>query len=247
MMTEKLLNAIDANDMQNVMTLLNDGLNPSDADQECGETPLLRAALGGRVDMLLALLKFGANPNVKSGQAQVTALHVACRYGQVTAVKALLQFGADATAVSPLGWTPLTNALKSGCSEAVQLLVCAGGGADLTCVNALGWTALQFAAKYRKRELVRWLALRDDVRRRHDDSSSQALALRSLIGCFRQRASLLVLCYRCVTSERVDCAPLLSAIAHEHCQHRYDALIDSIDISDEFIDIMGQSAGRPAR
>lgn len=94
----------------------------------CGpepDTPLIRAARNGDLEVLRALLEAGADAD-RHDHDGVTALIMAAAYGNVDIVRMLLERGADPRARARGGITALSNA--------------AGGGAlfDITDGPALG-------------------------------------------------------------------------------------------------------------
>ena len=82
----------------------------------CGDdkrhmTALMRAAKGGRVDLVEALIDaHGAGVNVQAERSNFTALHVSTYEGKEGVVRALLARGADATLLNKYGETALKQA-----------------------------------------------------------------------------------------------------------------------------------------
>ncbi|XP_075981966.1 uncharacterized protein LOC142980456 isoform X2 [Anticarsia gemmatalis] len=64
---------------------------------EYTSTPLHRASMNGRKDVVIALIDAGMDPNVKT--ANGTPLHEAARYGKASVVRILLHKGADLNAM----------------------------------------------------------------------------------------------------------------------------------------------------
>jgi uncharacterized protein len=116
-------------------------VNEADAN---GITPLMRAALLGRPDVVAALLAAGADVQA-ADERGYTALFCACYNpetdcGHPQVVEQLLQAGADKEACIGFGVRPLMYAAGNGEAGVVQALLRAG--ADPAARNELGRTAL---------------------------------------------------------------------------------------------------------
>jgi uncharacterized protein len=103
------------------------------------ESPLMIAALKGRMDFVKKLIARGADVN-KPGW---TPLHYAATGAHLEIMVLLLDQNAYIDAASPNGTTPLMMAAEYGSAEAVKLLLDAG--ADPSLKNQLGLTAIDFA------------------------------------------------------------------------------------------------------
>ena len=103
------------------------------------ESPLMMAALKGRLDLVKKLIARGADVN-KPGWAP---LHYAATGGHLEIMELLLDQNAYIDAESPNGTTPLMMAAQYGSTAAVKLLLDAG--ADPSLKNQLGLTAIDFA------------------------------------------------------------------------------------------------------
>lgn len=106
-----------------------------------GETPLMLAALRGRLDWVQLLVKRGAAIN----RAGWTALHYACSGPDEGVVAWLLSQGAVIDARSPNGSTPLMLASGYGGLTAAEQLLAAG--ADPRLANEQGLVAADFAER----------------------------------------------------------------------------------------------------
>ncbi|MDY0745654.1 ankyrin repeat domain-containing protein [Paucibacter sp. R3-3] len=106
-----------------------------------GETPLMLAAIKGRLDWAKKLVARGAKIN----QPGWTPLHYACTGPDGGVAAWLLTQGADVNARSPNGTTPLMMASRYGASENVAILLKAG--ADVSLKNEQDLTAVDFAKK----------------------------------------------------------------------------------------------------
>ena len=112
------------------------------AANDKGETPLMLAAIKGRLEWAKKLAARGAKIN----QPGWTPLHYACSGPDAGGIAAwLLSQGADVNARSPNGTTPLMMAARYGASENVAILLKAG--ADVALKNEQELTAVDFAKK----------------------------------------------------------------------------------------------------
>lgn len=110
------------------------------------ESPLMLAALAGRLDVARRLLAMDADVN-KPGW---TPLHYAATRGHIDVMNLLLEKNAYIDAASPNGTTPLMMAAFYGTPSAVKLLLEAG--ADPLLRNQLGLTAIDFAQRANRSE-----------------------------------------------------------------------------------------------
>lgn len=110
------------------------------AANQAGETPLMLAALRGRLDWVKRLLARGARVN----QSGWNALHYAASSSDdSTCLDWLLKQGAEPDARAPNGTTALMMASRYGSESSVDLLLKAG--ADKSLRNGQGLSALDFA------------------------------------------------------------------------------------------------------
>ena len=120
-----------------------------------GETPFVRAALSGDIEVMRMLIEKGADPNIGTTQG-TTALMAASGInwipGQtyshseaeyVEAVKLCLDRGADANAANSLGLTAMHGAANRGWESVIQIL--ADHGAKLDVKDNAGRTPMIFA------------------------------------------------------------------------------------------------------
>jgi uncharacterized protein len=120
-----------------------------------GQTPFLRAALSGDIEVMRLLLAHGADPNIQTTQG-TTALMAASGInwipGQtfshseddyVEAVKLCLARGADVSAANSLGLTAMHGAANRGWVSIIQIL--ADHGAKIDVKDIAGRTPLIFA------------------------------------------------------------------------------------------------------
>nr|WP_295079914.1 ankyrin repeat domain-containing protein [uncultured Roseateles sp.] len=106
-----------------------------------GETPLMLAAIKGRLDWVQAMVKRGAPIN----QEGWTPLHYACSGPDNGVAAWLISQGADINARSPNGSTPLMLAAGYGALDLTPVLLKAG--ADVSLRNQQGMNAADFARK----------------------------------------------------------------------------------------------------
>ena len=120
-----------------------------------GQTPFVRAALSGDIDVMRLLLANGTDPNIKTTQG-TTALMAAAGInwipGQtyshsedeyVETVKLCLERGADVNAANSLGLTAIHGAANRGWVSIIQIL--ADHGARLDVKDIAGRTPMIFA------------------------------------------------------------------------------------------------------
>ena len=116
---------------------------------QAGETPVMLAALRGRLPWVQALVQRGALIN----EAGFTALHYACSGPDNGVTAWLVSQGAELDARSSNGSTPLMMAAGYGSPDSVEVLLEAGANASL--VNDKGLSAIDFARKSGRPELVK--------------------------------------------------------------------------------------------
>jgi ankyrin repeat protein len=102
-----------------------------DAPAEHGLTPLMRAALGGRLDMLDELLTLGAKVDTKNNDGN-NALWLGCVSGKAEVVRRLHAARIDLDNQNETGATALMYSASSGKPEMVGLLLEFGANARLT-------------------------------------------------------------------------------------------------------------------
>ncbi len=124
--------------------LLDDPRVDVNAPNDKDETPLMLAAIKGRLDWAQALVRHGAKVN----RLGWSPLHYACSGPDGGVAAWLIQQGADINARSPNGSTPLMMAARYGMIDTVPVLLKAG--ADTTLKNEQGLTALDFALRAKR-------------------------------------------------------------------------------------------------
>lgn len=126
-----LHDAVFAQDLDLVISLLNQGANPNIQNFE-EDTPLHVAIFVMNHEITLQLLKSGANPNIKDIQGR-TALYLLLTEFPVTEevwvadlnvlLLDLLQYGANPNTLDDSGYSPLHSAILTNNIQTVQLLL----------------------------------------------------------------------------------------------------------------------------
>ena len=142
-MREQNLKALDA-----LLAAPNLDLNSVNA---AGETPLMLAAIKGRLDWVEIFVKRGAQIN----RVGWTPLHYAASGPDNGISTWLIAHGAEINARAPNGNTPLMMAAKYGPYDLSAVLVKLG--ADPSLHNEQGSTAADFAASAGYEPLAKWL------------------------------------------------------------------------------------------
>ncbi|MGC3985694.1 MAG: ankyrin repeat domain-containing protein [Pseudorhodoferax sp.] len=122
------------------------------------ESPLMAAALDGRLELCRKLIARGAAVN-KTGWAP---LHYAATNGHLEVMRLLLEEHAFVDAESPNKTTPLMMAARYGSLEAARLLL--QEGAEPLLKNEQGMTAIDFANSVNRGDVARLVG--DAVRQR---------------------------------------------------------------------------------
>lgn len=122
-----------------------------DASNAVGETPLMMAALKGRLEWAKKLIDRGAKVH-KPGWAPV---HYAASGPSTELLAMLLDRGADINAVAPNGSTPLMMAVRFGPEDSIKLLV--QRGADKKLLNDRNLSAADLARQGDRPWALRWI------------------------------------------------------------------------------------------
>lgn len=144
--SRRLLQAVKANNLEDVRYLLDHKISPNVRDEETGLTVLMLAACRAQPEIVKALLEAGADPLTTDSKTGATALHKACQGGNVECARLLLDAGAFVDAVTPtMGHTPIMDALWYKAPEIVDLLVERGANLNLdTHYGFTMWDHLKF-------------------------------------------------------------------------------------------------------
>ncbi|KAJ8938166.1 hypothetical protein NQ318_011931 [Aromia moschata] len=104
------------------------------AQNFCGETPLLQAIKHENVEAAKKLIMAGANVNLQNYE-DVTPLHLAVTYPELAHM--LIKYGAYLDAIDYSGDTPLHDATAEECLETVCMLLYYNADANVRGVNSL--------------------------------------------------------------------------------------------------------------
>jgi ankyrin repeat protein len=119
------LKAVRIGDEKTADLFLAAGISPN-AEDEKGNTALIKASEAGFTDIVRALIKSGAKLNTKSEDYNDTALTVASGEGHPDIVQLLLSAGADIELKGYKDRTPLARACSNGQEEVVKVLLHTG-------------------------------------------------------------------------------------------------------------------------
>lgn len=139
LLNQKLLQAAEAGDAAEVLSLIREGAGVNARGATYGNTALMAAAARGNTDIVRALLDKGGEVDA-TDTAGRTALMEAAFEGFTDTASALLQKGANVNAHDNQGWTPLFWAAFSRRTETVRFLL--HQGADVNARNKYEDTAL---------------------------------------------------------------------------------------------------------
>jgi rhodanese-related sulfurtransferase len=126
-----------------------------DCPREYGLTPLMRAALEGRADLVDELLRLGADLRLRNADGN-NVLWLACVANHLPTVLRLIQEGIDLDNANDSGATALMYAASSGKADILALLLQAG--ADPHLRNQDDFQALDLASTWVCLELLRHAA-----------------------------------------------------------------------------------------
>ena len=147
--------AIEDDDLDKVRALLDSGLS-ADTHIDYGEnfeTPLMKAARSGTLEIARLLLARGADVNVQDGE-QTTALEAAISRDQTAMVALLLEKGAEPNTVNKYMQSALSNAAAAGNLEVTEMLLKAKARPELP---GLVLTPMMFGAFAGNTDLIRLL------------------------------------------------------------------------------------------
>jgi len=147
-----LMDAVLANDLEQVREHIKAGADVEQLDDECGISPLAKAAELGNVEIVRALLKGGAKPDF--GGVDVPLAQAAC-HGHIEAVQELIRAGADVNQMDEGLGTPLMTAAFCGHFDIIKILV--NAGADVNTVDENGHTAFREALRKGHQNIIDFL------------------------------------------------------------------------------------------
>ncbi|MEM6913571.1 MAG: ankyrin repeat domain-containing protein [Pseudomonadota bacterium] len=155
-----LMWAIDSQDLNITIALLNAGADPNLTDDDGATALMISCELGG--DAIVERL-IEAKVNVNQARADgVGPLAVCARHASTATVSQLIASGADVTTIDAAGRTPLMWAASGGKAGSVRAL--AEAGADVNATSNAGFSPLFFAIKSHDLETLKtMLALGGDA------------------------------------------------------------------------------------
>lgn len=151
----KALDAARHGRTQDVVSLLQDGVDPNAIDRQ-NNSLLILAAREGYPDTVEALLAGGADPSYRN-QAGDSALMLAALKGEQELVDILLESGAELDHHD--GWSALHYAALSGHFDVLKKFV--AHGADVNALAPNGANALMLASRNGRIDIVRFLLTTD--------------------------------------------------------------------------------------
>jgi ankyrin repeat protein len=116
-----------------------------DSPRAHGLTPLMRAALAGRADLVHELLSLGVDLHLRNADGN-TALWLACVSNDARTVQTLIDAGIDIDSKNDTGATALMYVASTGKDPLVELLL--GAGADVLARNQDDFAAVDLASTW---------------------------------------------------------------------------------------------------
>jgi ankyrin repeat protein len=146
--------AAEAGNVGCVKTWLALGVSPNSDFCWYANTPLIKGAAYGRIEVVKLLLEKGADVN-KHNEGGETPLHYAARHGHVKVMEILLDHGADPTKKGTGCGTPMQWAGSRGQIRAIKMLM--RYGVSINQPGSGDTTALHEAAEHDHPDAVRFL------------------------------------------------------------------------------------------
>lgn len=146
--------AAGAGNVSEVRRQLAWGVNPNTRTLWYLDTPLIRTAAYGRIEVVKLLLEKGADVN-KHNEGGETPLHYAALHGHVKVMQILLDHGADPTKKGTGCGTPMQWAGRAGQIGAIKVLM--SYGVSVNQPGTDGITALHEAVEHDHPDTVRFL------------------------------------------------------------------------------------------
>lgn len=151
-LTERIVTAAEAGDIQAVTTALDLGASPDAMGPNSGALHV--AAFGGHAEVVQLLLSRGANPNLQDKQS-FYPLQLAVSKNHVETARLLIGGGANLEKATKYGGTALQVAAASGFAESVELLL--QSGAKIESLDQGGNTPLLTALSLGNVEIAKQL------------------------------------------------------------------------------------------
>lgn len=139
-----LQNAIKAGHIEDVRSLLADGMNVNQSFED-GISPLHIAVINNQEEIVELLMQMGANVNAVETNIGASPLHLAALYGRVNIANQLIRKGANVNGNMKFNITPLLVAAQFNQPQIIELLL--NNKANLNHTDQEGFSALHFAAQ----------------------------------------------------------------------------------------------------
>lgn len=120
--TATLVASAKASDVESMRQALSNGADPSEVDEDSGNTALHYSTWNGDLDAVMALLSHGANPNAKNTKSGLTSLMNAVWQGHAAVVRTLMDKGADVNARDNRGNSAMDMARLKNRQDIVSML-----------------------------------------------------------------------------------------------------------------------------
>jgi ankyrin repeat protein len=121
-METEFLNAVMRDDMQTVMSLLEQGVDPNCRTKGKGKTALMIATVGSRKKLARFLMDSGADPNLQEDDGSTALMFAAWEYKNKVA-KVILDYEVDLDKQNKRGETALIRAIRRNNTEMVDMLL----------------------------------------------------------------------------------------------------------------------------
>ncbi|MBP7190516.1 MAG: ankyrin repeat domain-containing protein, partial [Rickettsiaceae bacterium] len=154
MSQEKLIQAIWANNIDEVKKLIENHEADPNQPARFGDTPLHGACRGDHIEIAQFLIENGANPN-QPDESGETPLHYACERGHREIAKLLIENGVNVNYNDNYGKTPLYSACYQGYTEIAEFLI--KHGANVNQLDNWGRTPLHFPSFWGHTEIAKLL------------------------------------------------------------------------------------------
>uniref|UniRef100_UPI00358FF7E5 histone-lysine N-methyltransferase EHMT2-like isoform X3 n=1 Tax=Myxine glutinosa TaxID=7769 RepID=UPI00358FF7E5 len=157
--SKHLYTAARQGEMQKVLLLLIEGLEPNNVNENQGKkTPMHAAAEHGHVEVLHILIQAGGNIDPPNDDLR-TPLLLAAENNQLEVTKYLIKAGASLRQKDDEGATCLHLAAKKGNLNVVQFLL-STGQVNVNSQDDGGWTPIIWASEYKHLDVVKLLLSR---------------------------------------------------------------------------------------
>jgi Ankyrin repeats (3 copies) len=144
----------------------------------------------------------------------------------VAVARILLENGAKVNLLDAQHLSRVLDA-SQGHVQVIELLL--GFGADVDLASSRGRTCLREAALYRRTKVAKLVLLHTTDFRGFNAGARNAIA--RFLSAFRQRASLMVLCYGVALRKDCSVASSLLDVVRDHCRRRRRETLASIELS----------------